>query len=93
MTNRNYTLGGGILKVSRLQQTLPIASSLWTSNPHRLLGVIDLLLVSSLHLNGREQELCGIRVHSALHQLDMARHGELVCNPLVGNHESKNEID
>merc|ERR1712012_1535740 len=76
VTNSNQTLGGGILQISRLQDTLSVSSSLGVRDPDRLLGVIRLLLVSSLHLNGWQQELCGVRVHSTLDQLDMARHGE-----------------
>merc|ERR1712012_1100676 len=75
MSHGHNTLGGGILQVSRLNDSLSVSSRLRVRDPDRLLRIIGLGLVSSLHLNGGEQELCGIRVHSTLHQLDMARHG------------------
>merc|ERR1719270_3207838 len=74
VTNSHKTLGSRILQVTRLQQTFSVSSSLGTGNPDRLLRVIGLLLVNSLHVNGREQELGGIWVHRTLDKLDMARH-------------------
>merc|ERR1719394_1775478 len=75
MSDTNNTFGGRVLNVSRLQKTLSVSTSLGIRNPNRLLGIIGLLLVSSLHVKGREQELSGIWVHSTLDQFDMARHG------------------
>merc|ERR1719270_1179328 len=75
MSDTNNTFGGGVLNVSRLQKTLSVSTSLGIRNPNRLLGIIGFLLVSSLHVKGREQELSGIWVHSTLDQFDMARHG------------------
>ena len=63
-----------ILQVSRLQHPLPVSPSLGVRDPDRLLRVVGLLLVRSLHLDGGEQELRGVGVHGALHQLDVARH-------------------
>jgi len=74
VSNGNNTLGGRVLQVSGLEETLFVSMGLSIWDPDRLLGIIRLGLVSSLHLNGWEQELCGIRVHSPLNQLDMARH-------------------
>ena len=68
------TLGGGVLEVSRLQEPLPVTSGLGVGDPDGLLGVIRLLLVGPLHLDGGKQELRGVGVYSALHQLDVARH-------------------
>merc|ERR1719420_768414 len=59
VSDTNSTFGGGVLNVSRLQKTLSVSTSL---------GIIGLLLVSSLHVKGREQELGGIWVHSTLDQ-------------------------
>merc|ERR1719420_1442037 len=75
VSDTNNTFGGRVLNVSRLQKTLPVSTSLGIRNPNRLLGIIGFLLVSSLHVKGREQELSGIWVHSTLDQFDMARHG------------------
>merc|ERR1719318_269316 len=75
MSNSYNTFGSRIFKITRLQKTLTISSSLRISNPYRFLGVIDLLLVCSLHLNRWEQKLCWVRVSLTLHELDMARHG------------------
>ena len=62
------------LQIARLQQTLSVSMGLGIGDPDALLGIIGLGLVSSLHLNGREQKLRGVGVHASLHQLDMARH-------------------
>jgi len=75
VSDTNNTFGGGVLNVSRLQKTLSVSTSLGIRNPNRLLGIIGFLLISSLHVKGREQELSGIWVHSTLDQFDMARHG------------------
>merc|ERR1719245_2698315 len=75
VSNTNNTLGGWVLNVSRFQKTFSVSSSLGIRNPNGLLGIIWLLLVSSLHVQRREQELSGIWVHRPLDQLDMARHG------------------
>ena len=75
VTHGNNALGGGVLQVSRLQDTLPVTSILGVGDPDGLLGVIRLGLVRPLHLDVGEQELRGVGVHGALHQLDMARHG------------------
>jgi hypothetical protein len=45
-------------------------------DPHGLLGIIDLGLVSPLHLDGGEKELRGVGVHRTLRQLDVAWHGD-----------------
>merc|ERR1719443_1191546 len=74
VTNSHNTLGSRIIIVSRLQNTFSVSSSLRIRDPDRLLGIIRLGLISSLHLNRGKQELSGIWVHSPLHQLDMARH-------------------
>merc|ERR1719443_178559 len=74
MSDTNNTLGGRILDVTRLQKTLSVSSSFGIRNPDGLLGIIGLLLISSLHVQGRKQELSGVWVHSTLDQLDMARH-------------------
>jgi hypothetical protein len=78
VTNSNNTLGSWVFIVSRLKKTFSVSSSLGVWDPDRLLGIIRLGLVSSLHLDGWEQEFSGIWVHSTLHQLDMARHDEVV---------------
>ena len=74
VTDGNDALAGGVLDVSGLQQSLPVSSSLGAGNPDRLLSVVRLLLVRSLHLDGGQQELRGVGVHGPLHQLDMAGH-------------------
>ena len=74
MANSHNALGGGVLNVSGLKDTLPVATILRVGDPDGLLGVIGLGLVGSLHLDVGEQELRGVGVHCALHQLDMAGH-------------------
>ena len=68
------TLGGGVLEVSGLKLTLLVSVSLLIGDPDGLLGVVGLALVGPLGLDGGEQELRGVGVHGALHQLDMAGH-------------------
>ena len=67
-------LAGGILQVSGLQETLLVAVGLGIRDPHGLLGIVGLGLVSSLHLQRGEEELRGVGVHGPLDQLDMAGH-------------------
>ena len=78
----HHALAGGVLHVPRLQQPLSISASLGIRNPDGLLGVVGLLLVRSLHLDGGQQELRGVGVHGALHQLDMAGHDDLLQGPV-----------
>merc|ERR1719346_395707 len=70
----HHALAGGLVVVSGLDHSLPVSSGLGVGDPDRLLGVVGLLLVGSLHLDGGEKELRGVGVHGALHQLDMAGH-------------------
>ena len=84
VTHGHDALGGRVLEVSRLQESLLVAMSLGVSNPDGFLGVVRLLLILPLHLDGGEQELRGVGVHGALHQLDVARHVELLLH-LEGN--------
>ena len=44
--------------------------------PHRLLWFIRLVLISLLHVHGREKEFGGVWVDRPLDKLDMARHVE-----------------
>ena len=74
MTHDHQALGGGVLDVSGLQLTLLVSVSLLIGDPDGLLGVVGLALVGPLGLDGGEQELRGVGVHGALHQLDMAGH-------------------
>jgi hypothetical protein len=77
MTYRNHTLASGVLQVTRLKQTLPIALSLGVRDPYRLLGIIRFGLISPLHIHGGQKELSGIRISlSRLGELDVARHGD-----------------
>ena len=64
--------------VSGLKEALPVPVRLRVGDPDGLLGVVRLLAVLPLHLDGGEEELRGVGVHGALHQLDMAGHGEIV---------------
>merc|ERR1719365_249115 len=75
MTNSNNTLAGRILNISRFKKTLTVSRGLGIRDPDRLLGIIRLLLVSSLHFNRREQKLRWVRVRlTSLCKLDMTRH-------------------
>ena len=75
MAHSNHTLGSWIsIWVTRLKETLAVSLSLGVRDPHGLLGIIGLGLVSPLHVNGGHQELRGVGVHRTLGELDMARH-------------------
>ena len=74
MSDITSTLGGRVLQVSGLQESLLVAVSLGVRDPDRLLGIIDLGLVSPRHIHRGEQELRGVGVHGPLDQLDMAGH-------------------
>ena len=74
VADSHHTLRSGVIDVSGLEDSLPVATVLRVRDPDRLLGVVGLGLVSSLHLNVGEQELRGVGVHGALNQLDMAGH-------------------
>merc|ERR550532_63808 len=75
VTNGHHALAGGVLQVPGLQDTFLVAMSLLIGDPDRLLGVVDLGLVRSLHLQRGQQELGGVGIDRPLHQLDMAGHG------------------
>merc|ERR1719412_2144503 len=62
MTHGNNTLGGWVLKITRLQQTLTVAFSLGVPDPDRLLGIIDLSLVLPLHFDGGQEEFSWVGV-------------------------------
>merc|ERR1719192_824256 len=74
MSNGNNTLAGRILKISRFKKTLLVSSGLLIWDPHRLLRIINLGLISPLHVHRRQKKLSGVWVDSPLHQFDMARH-------------------
>jgi len=75
MTNRNHALAGRVFKVSGLQGTLTVSSTLGVRDPYRLLGIIGLLLISPLHIHRREQKLSWVWVGlTRLGELDMTRH-------------------
>ena len=58
------------------QETLLEPICLWIRNPDGLLWFVDLCLVLSFHLDGREKKLCGVGIDRPLDQLDMAGHVE-----------------
>merc|ERR1719328_702165 len=60
--------------LSRLEETLLVAVGLGVHDPDGLLGVVGLVLVLLLHVHRGPEELRGVGVHGALHQLDMAGH-------------------
>jgi hypothetical protein len=74
MAHSNHTLASRIFRISRLQETFTVSLSLRIRDPHRLLGIIYLVLVSPFHFNGRNKELRRIRVYSSLGEFDMAWH-------------------
>ena len=86
VSHGHKTLGSRILQIGViLQETLPVSSGLGVGDPDGLLGIVRLLLVRPLHVDGGEQELRGVRVHGTLDQLDMARHGESWISTLSRN--------
>merc|ERR1711892_383638 len=77
VTDSNDTLGGGVLEVPRLEETLLVSSSLIIRDPDGLLRVVRLLLVRPLHVDGGEEVLSGVRVGlTRLGELDVAGHGD-----------------
>ena len=62
--------------VSGLKEALPVPVRLRVGDPDGLPGVVRLVLVLLFHVHAGQQELGGIGVHRALHQLDVARHLE-----------------
>ena len=86
MAHSNHTLAGGVLQVTRLEQTLLVPSSLVTRDPDGLLGVVDLGLVSPLHIHGGQEELGGVRVGlTRLREFDMSGHlGRCSENKVTG---------
>jgi hypothetical protein len=92
MAHSNHTLAPWVLKISRFNQTFTKASSLRIWNPHRLLGIIGLVLVSSFHIHRWEQKLRGVRIGCPrLSELDMARHVAAAVSPFLGLIESRFE--
>ena len=63
-----------LANLARLKETLLVAVGLGIHDPDGLLGVIRLVLVLLLHVHRGPEELRGVGVHGALHQLDMAGH-------------------
>merc|ERR1719186_1735096 len=96
MANHNKTFGCRILKIARLQQSLTISSSLGIRDPNALLCIIDLGLVSTLHIKGRQEKLRGVRIgqtpaipHDILQSWDQrSKRSSLYHRPWTGQHAS-----
>ena len=52
VTHRDLALGGGVIEVSRLEDSLTLSTILGVGTPDGLLGVIWLLEILLLHLHG-----------------------------------------
>merc|ERR1712015_293760 len=74
VAHRDDAFASWVLQIGFIfEDTLTISTSLRVRDPHRLLSVIDLLLVSPLDIKRRHQEFSGIGINISLLNFDMSR--------------------